>query len=390
MEPVAGRIYVPRTYRVTRRTASFDLLIRALEASGARVIYNSLDHRPSNVPIYLGIEASSDERFGVLCYPFTATRKTTRNRPTDENRIQIRYEREELFHDEHPLGRDVAGIDVTIVLGVHVEHNVLLGLDPAAYDPLPMGISIEFKDADVELAQHASWHVWQRENHGGKRREASRTAEGFETVIAFTPQRLIDYVRFERQASGLGLDPALRYTLAESWANAATPHPLEVQFDLSATEILDVIAERFRLGVATRGGVAERHLERALEQDASVAEVTQVDRDGAPDFDVLSKSGQRLQIECKNASPNRARDGLIKVEVQKTRSQKQDEAGRFYPADHFDVLAVCLFPVTGIWEFRYCRASTLTEHTKHPGRLAAIQRVDPHWPNSLAGLLGST
>jgi hypothetical protein len=386
-DAVAGRVYVPKLYRISaRRRPTLDAIVTAFDRAGARTIYSSLSEHPSRAPIYFGVEVSADERFGILCYPFTANRRITRNRPVDENRVQIRYEREEAFHEEHPLGQDLAGIDVTLVLGVHVDADLFIGLDPIAYDPLPMGISIEFKDAEVERANTSGWHVWERQNHTGPRRVATRTADGFETLIAFAPNRLLDYVRFERQASGLALDPALRFKLAERWAEQSTEHPLEKQFDLSAAEILDVISERFRLGVAMRGGVAERHLQRHLERDPTIASVQQIDQDGAPDFDVRTTDGRRLLIECKNVSPRLLASGDMKVEVQKTRSQKQDPAGRFYAADHFDVLAVCLFSVTGVWEFRFCRSDDLVRHATYHDKLAPVQVVAADWPSALGEL----
>ena len=155
------------------------------------------------------MQLDGDERLGLLVYLFRATRVVTRQRPTDEHRIQVRYGSETSWHtQEHDLGFDIAGVDVTAVLGVHRDADVLIALDPARYDPLPMGISIEFKDAAVNAALRDGWHVWQRDTIPGVQREA-RTTEGFDTVIALRPDRLIDLLRFEREATALCLDPAL-------------------------------------------------------------------------------------------------------------------------------------------------------------------------------------
>ena len=108
-----------------------------------------------------------------------------------------------------------------------------------------------------------------RQTIPGSRRAAPRAGEGLETLVAFHPRRLLDYARFERDASDLGLDPPLRYAAADAARGTrrggpAAPHSLEESFDLSAREILDIIATRMRLEVAVKGGVAEHKLERIL------------------------------------------------------------------------------------------------------------------------------
>jgi hypothetical protein len=116
----------------------------------------------------------------------------------DEHRLQIRYGSEDTWLDEHPIGRDVAHIDTTLVLGVHLEADLLIGLDPSLYDPLPMGISIEFKDNHVKAAQgQEGWHVVERDNLTGRRRPNPRAPQGLETLVLFRPSRLLDYVRLE-------------------------------------------------------------------------------------------------------------------------------------------------------------------------------------------------
>lgn len=114
------------------------------------------------------------------------------------------------------------------------------------------------------------------EHRSGRRRE-SRTVAGLETLIAFSPERLLAYVGFERRATGLGLDPPLRFRAVEVAATdpivpgAGGGHELEEEFDLTSTEILALIAERARLAVAVRGGVAEHHLRLHLRRDPQVA-----------------------------------------------------------------------------------------------------------------------
>jgi hypothetical protein len=283
----------------------------------------------------------------------------------------------------------VAGVDTTIVIGVHLGADLLIGLDPLRYDPLPMGISIEFKDADVAEAQRSGWQVWERVNRPGRRRDVARAPEGLETLIAFRPERLLDYIGFERRASGLGLDPPLRYRAAEIAAtdpvaaHGGGGHRLEAEFALSSMQVLEIIARRSRLSTAVRGGVAEHHLAHALDTDPDIASAALIDRDGEPDFRVVMLDGTSVLVECKNVSPNTYADGTPKVEVQKTRSQRGDPAGRFYRPDQFDVVAACLYPVTGVWEFRYRRTAYMDRHAQHPDRLGVLHRVDGRWRPSL-------
>ncbi len=390
-ELLAGRSYA-QVYRVSGRADLHGFLREAVVRAGGEPLFVS---EPNRAPIYLGIQGPNDERVGVLCYPFRCNPPPIRRRPLDEHRLQIRYGAEDTWGGLHQLGRDVAGVDTTVVLGVHLEADLFIGLDPLRYDPLPMGISVEFKQAAVEEVQRSGWHVWERVNRPGRRRGSSRVREGLETLVAFRPERLLAYVGFERRATGLGLDPPLRYRAAEVAAvdppvpGTGGGHQLEDEFALSSTEILEIIASRTRLSVAVRGGVAEHHLRLHLRDDPEVASATLIDRDGEPDFDVVLVDGIRVLVECKNVSPRTYADGTPKVEVQKTRSQRGDPAGRFYRPDQFDIVAACLYSVTGLWEFRFKATRLMERHPDHPDRLAVLHRVDSSWSSGLRDALSA-
>jgi hypothetical protein len=381
-EDVAGRSY-PRVYRTVGREPLHGFLQQAVHASGGRVLYAS---SPSRAPVYLGVHGSHDERIGLLIYPFTANQRPTTNRPQDEHRFQIRYGGAESWREEHPLGRDVAQVDTTLVLGVHLEQEILVGLDPALYDPLPMGISFEFKDTEVAETRRDGWHVYERVTRQGPRR-GPRAAERLETVVIFRPERLLDYARLEREASDLALDPPLRFIAAREVASrvprrrdaVGSLHQLERKFGMSSAEVLDMINRRTRLAVAVRGGVAEFHLERRLGEDPSVRQVESLDLDGQPDFRVSLADRRVVTIECKNASPKRYDNGDYRVEVQKTRASKTDPASRYYRVDQFDTVAACLYAPTGRWEFRFKASHLLARHPGYPERIAPVQRVDATW-----------
>lgn len=385
--PLAGRSF-GEVYRVQRRSDLHAFLVDSVEASGGRVLYAS---SPTHAPIYLGIQLDSDERIGVLVYAFRITRNAIRNRPGDEVRGQLRYGSEQSWKKEHPLGRDIAGVDVTVIVGIDVFDGVFLGLDAGLWDPLPMGISFYAKESEITQAKTNGWHVWEKINRGGTKRSESRSPTHLETMVAFTPDRFIDYVRLERRASALRLDPALRYVAAiDMSAPAGTDipkrHVLEQQFALTSDQILDIIGGRNRLAVAVRGGVAEHHLEQILSAAPAVANVRRLDVDAQHDFDVTLRSGARVRIECKNASPKVSASGDFKVEVQKTRASKTDPASRFYRTDAFDVVAACLYSPTGRWEFRFGRTDVMPRHPQFTDRLAPIQKITSSWVKDLGSL----
>jgi ATP/ADP translocase len=63
------------------------------------------------------------------------------------------------------------------------------------------------------------------------------------------------------------------------------------------------------------------------------------------------------------------------VETQKTRSAKSDPTSRYYGADQFDILAVCLGKKTGNWsQFLFAKIGDLARHAKYGQKLAVM-----HW-----------
>lgn len=384
-----GRTY-QRSYLGVQRGKHHAFVNAAIETAGGRVLAST---GGGAAPLFVGIELGDGQRLAACMYVFLANQRTTRNRPIDEHRLQVRYgdvNSQAWREQDHPVGFDPLGSDVTAVLGVHPQANLILGLDPFLYDPLPIGISVEFKDAEIKNAQRSGWHVWERDNVSGLKRAAPRSALGVETIVAFAPHRLLDYLRFERDAQALRLDPSLRYARAETASDPEAKHDLhalEEAFDLSGREILDLIGERPRLGMAVKGGVAERHLEKVLNADSKVADVAMGEAEGPPDFIInVARSGE-VTVECKNASPVKYADGTPKVEAQKTRASQGDPRSRFYEISQFDVLAACMFGPWGRWEFRYKRSERLARHQTYPDRIAPMQRVDDSWSATIAEAL---
>ncbi len=384
---LAGRAF-GEIYRVQGRADIHDFLIQSVEASGGRVLYAS---DPRRAPVYLGVQLDVDQRIGMLIYPFRITHNNIKNRPINEVRGQLRYGSEDAWKRAHPVGRDIAGVDVTMILGIDLADGVIVGLDANIWDPLPMGISFYAKDTEIAEAKRSGWNVWEKINRPGSKRSDARSPTNFETVVAFTSDRLLDYARLERRATSLRMDPPLRFSAALATGalhDAGLPnrHVLEEQFALTSQQILDIIGGRNRLAVAVRGGVAEYHLEQQLTGAPGVASVERLDVDAMHDFDVTLDDGTFLRVECKNASPRTMSGGRFKVEVQKTRASKNDPSSRFYEVDRFDVVAACLFSPTGRWEFRFGRTADLARHKDFPDRLAPVQQITESWATSLAAV----
>lgn len=381
MAELAGRAYVPKLYPITaKRQPVVDLLHHAVETSGGRVVSCSYPGQKV-APIFLGAEDEDGHRYGLLTYPFTATRRTITNRPAAEHRFQIRFGDPARVRQEHnPLGHDPTGVDVTLVLAVDPEHEVLVGLDPLVYAELPMGISGYYRDQHADSVTTTGWSAWVKEKNR-PRTEQGTSWEGLEAMVGFKPHRFLDYARFEALATSLGLDTGLRLTLANRFARGSIDrHALEQLFGIDAATILDIVEANFRLGVAVRGSVAEHHLGELLADDPSVESYEPIDEDGQPDFRVVLHSGREITIECKNALRETYKDGAAKVETQKTRDSG---AGRKYTYDAFDIVAACMFSITGRWTFKFKRASDLTPWDKDPTRIGAIQRIDGTWTDTL-------
>lgn len=384
MTELGGRTYVPKLYRInaTRRPV-VDLLRRAVAAGGGRVV--SCSYPETKVaPLFLGAEDGDGYRYGMLVYPFTTTRRTTRNRPGAEHRFQVRFGDPTRYRAEpNPLGRDPAGVDVTLVLAVDPERDLIVGLDPLVYAELPIGISGYYRDEHEAVVSVNGWSAWSKAREQ-PRANGEREWEGLESMVGFKPERFLDYVRFEALATSLGLDTALRISLAERFRSGSVDrHTLERLFGIDAATILDIVDANFRLGVAVRGSVAEHHLGRLLATEPSIAALTPIDQDGQPDFRICLTDGRQLTVECKNALRETYKDGDAKVETQKTRDSG---AGRKYTYQAFDIVAACMFSVTGRWTFRFKWSRDLVPWNKDVTRIAAIQRIDASWSASIAGL----
>jgi transcriptional regulator with XRE-family HTH domain len=163
-------------------------------------------------------------------------------------------------------------------------------------------------------------------------------------------------------------------------------HELEKLFNAPSDDILLSIFSGFRAQVDVKGKLAELYLSKYLEslkQSNKIENYEWHDKDSLPDFVVFYKE-HRFIIECKNLrSGNEGiyrKEPSYKVEVQKTRNSKDGSNTRSYPVDYFDILAVCMFNQTKIWEFFLIAAKYLKK--AHDNSFLAVFQPVPFNPCS--------
>lgn len=387
-----------RTYPVKRsgKEPLLAFLVEALEAEGCRIIKAS---EPSIAPFRISFETVWGERMGIVCYAFLANQKVTKNRPADEHRFQVKYGSED--GKRHRLWQDPYGLYTTLFAGINPEAGLIVGADPAMHSPTRFFISIEFKEAHAAQILSTGWHAWERE----KKKDHP---EPVEVLVGASKGRLLDYIRFERLASGL--DPGHRQLLAEKVASgeafkvpslggsapaiaaaaaaaANLPHKLNTEFEMSTERLLDLIDSARRLKMAVRGWVAEEKLVDVLKTVDGVSECVRLDEEGGPDIRLRFEESDPLTIQCKNVLRQKLADGTIRLDFQKTRGSKDDNCTRFYRPEEFDLVAACLHAVTERWEFRYALPRTLAPHAKCHGRLSPGVRLDTRWQDDARSML---
>ena len=349
-----------RIYNVSRkdRQPLLDFMLEALRGEGCRILECS---PASEAPFRISFETAQGERLGILAYAFLANSRLTKNRPDDEHRFQLKYgSKDGLLHN---LWQDPFGLYTTLLVGINPELGFFIGADPVLHSPTRLFISIEFKQRHVEEILRNGWHAWERE-----RQRAPE--EPVEVLVGGTPKAFLSYVRFERDA--MGEDQGHRQLLAErALRSKPAVHALAREFQLAESEVFDLIESAHRLKVAVRGSVAEEHLYRLLRG---------LPGDG-PDVGVRLASGRELTIECKNVLRKLNRDGLVRLDFQRTRAAKSDPCSRYYRPKDFDVVAACLHSVTERWEFRFALPGGLDFHARCAGKLSSSVCLDERWSN---------
>lgn len=396
----------------------------ALRSSGCILLAVS---PPGEAPFRISFITPWGERIGIVAYAFTANSKTTKNRPADEHRFQVKYGGKDGKLQE--LWQDPFGLYTTLFLGINPELGIFVGADPVLNSPTRFFISKEFKQAHADEVRATGWHVWEREQ---QRRESE--GEPREVLVGGTADTFLRYVLFEREAKGE--DQGHRQLLAERFTGLKLPtatatlasfldggankggkspmgardaaaaslafgaaaagislsparlHALETEFALDAEQVLDLIQRAPRLKMAVRGWVAERHLQAQLERLEEVVLVEAIEQDGQPDFRVAVRGGrQPVLVECKNVLRTTDSVGHARLDFMRTRASPADPCSRYYSPREFGVLAACLHAQTEQWEFALRRTSEMPPHPKCPGKLHHRVVVDDAWRRDMAAVL---
>ena len=356
-----------RTYRVraSNREPLLDFMLDALRGEGCRILYCS---PPTEAPFRITFETPQGERLGIVAYAFLANSRETKNRPLDEHRFQLKYGSKD--GKLHELWQDPFGLYTTLLVGINTEQGFFVGYDPVLHNPTKLFISLEFKQRHVDQILEKGWHVWERE-----RKQSVK--EPVEVLVGGTPRSFLSYIQFEREA--LGEDQGHRQLIAEkALRHRPTVHLLSKEFELSEREVLDLIESAHRLKVAVRGWVAEEHLFRQLRDLPEIRSCSRLEGDG-PDLRVHLAGGKELTIECKNVLRKPDREGLARLDFQRTRASKSDPCSRYYSPNDFNVVAACLHAVTERWEFRFVLPNRLDPHRKCPGKLSSNVHIDERW-----------
>ncbi len=381
--------YVRYRVQARNREPLLRFMLEALHDAGCRIL-----HEPpaAEAPFRITFETAAGERIGIIAYAFTANTRITRNRPTDEHRFQVKYG-SKVEGSLHELWQDPYGLYTTLFLGIDPELGIFVGADPALHSPTRFFISVEYKHAQVERILETGWHAWERQRKS--------YSEPIEVLVGGIKASFLRYIRLEREA----LDEAQghRQLLAERAAPAADAlvlpaigaqrveeerlHALTQEFELSAEEVLDLIANARRLKMAVRGWVAEEHLVRQLRGASGVSNCARIEGEGQPDVQLRFEGSRPLTIECKNVARERTANGQIRLDFQRTRASKVDPCSRYYSPNDFDIVAACLHAVTERWEFRYVPSAWLDPHGKCEGKLTNNVRLDDRWQESVVDVL---
>lgn len=349
-----------------------DFIVDGLKAANCTILSVS---SASHAPFLITYETPLGERQGVLAYAFFANSRQTKNRPQDEHRFQIKYGSDPSVF--LPVEQDPARLLTTIFVGIDPERKIMVGADPVLHDGTRMFISLEFKRSHAEQIERAGWHTWERES-------SRPESEPVEVLVGVKQNRVLDLIRFERLSHRL--DAGHRQLLAEQLlgnpiltAATVTPHALTSELSMPADAVLNLIQSASRLKMAVRGWVAEHHLEQFLQEVPGVTDCRRLDIEGGADIELRFKNSTPILIECKNVLRLPNKNGLPRVDFQRTRASKSDPCSRYYKPSDFHVLAACLHAVTERWEYRFVSTRSLPEHLKCLGRIQSNLRVDAGW-----------
>lgn len=369
-----------------------DWMVEALEMVGCRILRVSGADR---APFRLTFETPMGERMGIVAYAFLANAKLTTNRPADEHRFQIKYGKKD--GRLHEVWQDPFDLYTTLFVGINLDHGFFVAADPLMHSPTRFFISLEFKEAQAQRILEEGWTSWQRE------KRTRGLDEPVEVLVGGRQESFLRLVRFEQAARGL--DPGHRQLLAEKLSEesallapsrftvvqrriaAEVPHDVADEFELSQSEILDLISSAPRLKMAVRGWVAETHLGRLLQEVPGVVDCAPIEAEGGADLRLRYRGSGPIEIECKNVLRQTMADGTMVLDFQRTRASQADPCSRYYSPSDFDLVAACLHSCTERWEFRYELTRRMDPHGKCAGKLHHRVRIDSRWTADVEAIL---
>jgi hypothetical protein len=180
-----------------RGHARVSAIIAAVERSGGKVLQVS---SPLKVPFELRVELPRGGVLDLVCYAFSA--RAYSRRGNIGHRILARRgrgaARPQWLHLDEERRR------ITLLLGIHFEREIFLGLDPRAHDPMLLPSTIELRDEELTQGMRSGWHGWERERSArGKRKLHHLENLTTEIILAFRAEHFLAYALFEAGASGL-------------------------------------------------------------------------------------------------------------------------------------------------------------------------------------------
>lgn len=364
---------------------------------------------PTLAPFKFVFDAPDGERLGIVCYAFTSTFTPTKNRPEDEHSFQIKYG-SKVAGKLHEVWQDPTGAFTTLFLGVSPDGGYFVGIDPVLNSPTRFFIRFEYKQGQVDEILRRRWFAWERPLRrplSTGKVPSAEYGDPVQVVVGVTPDRFLDYIRFERAARGL--DQGHRALLAEAAGagsaklklaandliddapagigEAKPGRGLLTDFGMTADQLIAMVRDNARLMMAVRGGIAEWHLVRTLSAVPGVSDCQRMQGEGVPDVSLRFEGGRQLAIECKNVLRRVTADGLATMDFMKTRASQADPCSRYYLPTQFDIVAGCLHAVTTSWEFKYVLTGALDPHPKCAGRLSSRVRLDGRWTANAADVL---
>ena len=121
---------------------------------------------------------------------------------------------------------------------------------------------------------------------------------------------------------------------------------------------------------------------------STVTECSSIAGDGQPDVSLRYRGSRPILIECKNVLRKKNKDGVIRLDFQRTRVSKADPCSRYYSPTDFDVVAACVHAHTNRWEFEYNLTRRLAPHRTCPGKLSPmVPLVASAWTSDPASIL---